>query len=143
MLFEIDRRHAMKPGTFLKLLCLATAAGCAQFPGRESPEHAARMTGAGNAYLACLTREAEKDAKSPAGAEDIATAAHARCWSAWDIYRSVTNTNFFYNARTADEKQYARDRAEAHLREFEREARRVVIDLIIERTLKAGTSPGQ
>jgi len=129
----------MKPATFLQLACLVTAAGCAQFPGRESPEHAARMTGAGDAYLECLTREAEKDAKSPASADDIATAAHGRCWTAWDAYRSATNANFAYNARTADEKQYARDRADAHLREFEREARRVVIDATIERMLKART----
>jgi hypothetical protein len=129
----------MKPATFLKLACLVTAAGCVQFPGRESPEHAARMTAAGDAYLECLAREAEKDAKSAASADDIATAAHARCWTAWDAYRSATNANFAYNARTGDEKQYARDRADAHLREFEREARRVVIDSTIERMLKART----
>ena len=129
----------MKPATLLKLACLVTAAGCAQFPGRESPEHAARMAGAGDAYLECLTREAEKEAKRPASAEDIATAAHASCWTAWDAYRSATNANFAYNARTADEKQYASDRANAHLREFERESHRVVIDSTIERTLKART----
>ena len=129
----------MKPGTLLKLACLVAAAGCAQFPGRESPEHAARMNGAGDAYLECMTQEAEKDAKSAASAEDIATAAHARCWPAWDAYRSATNANFAYNARTDDEKQYARDRADAHLREFEREARRAVVDSAIERTLKPRT----
>ena len=129
----------MKPKTFLTLSCLVMAAGCAQFPFRESPEHVARMRAAGEAYLACLAREAEKDPQSPASAEDMASAAHARCWTAWEVYRSAANANYIHNARTPDEKQYARDRAEAHLREFELEARRTLVDSTIERTLKTRT----
>ena len=129
----------MKPLTLFPLaasiLCGVLAAGCAQIP-QEDPAYAARMKEAGEAYQACLTREAEKDMKNPAGAEDIATAAHGRCWSAWDRYRQATNENFAHNARSRDEKQFAQDKAEAHLRQYEREARRGVVDTVVERALK-------
>ena len=135
----------MKPLTFFPLagalVCAVLTAGCAQTPPAESPVYAARMKDAGDAYQACLTREAEKDMKNPAGAEDIATAAHGRCWSAWDRYRLATNENFAHNARSRDEKQFATDKAEAHLRQFEREARRGVVDAVVERSLKPGARP--
>ena len=134
----------MKPFTLCSLaasvLCGVLAAGCAEMP-REDPAYAARMKDAGEAYQACLTREAEKDMKNPAGAEDIATAAHGRCWSVWEAYRAATNANFSYGARTAEERQFAGDRAEAHVRQFEREARRGVVDTVVERSLKPGARP--
>ena len=135
----------MKPLPFCPLagaiLCAALAAGCAQTPPAESPAYAARMKEAGEAYQTCLTREAEKDMKNPAGAEDIATAAHGRCWTEWGRYQQATNENFVHNARSHDEKQYAHDKAEAHLRQFEREARRGVVDTVVERSLKPGARP--
>ena len=114
------------------------ALGCAQpFPLRESPQHAARMHESGNRYLACLEAEAESGMKNTAGAEDIAAAAHGRCWDAWESYRTAARANFSFGARTPDEIQFAADRAEAHLRQFESEARRDVIETVIERNLKA------
>ena len=122
------------------LIVCAVLAGCAQTPPGESPVHQARMKEAGDAYLTCLSREAEKDMKNPAGAEDIAAAAHGRCWSAWSSYKDAAGASFSHNARTSEEKQFAHDRAEAHLRDFEREARRSVVDSVAERSLKGSGS---
>ena len=139
----------MKPQNLLplagSLLCVILAAGCAQTPPAEDPAYAARMKDAGDAYQACLTREAEKDMKNPAGAEDIATAAHGRCWTAWETYQQATDASYAYGARSAEQKQYARDKTEAHLRQFEREARQMVVDMVVERSLKGKpkTSPAQ
>jgi len=128
--------------TACAILCGVLAAGCAQFPpADDTGPHAVRMKETGEAYQACLTREAEKNMKNPAGAEDIATAAHAQCWSAWDGYRQATNASFSHRARSPDEIQFSQDKAEAHLREFEREARRNIVDTVVERSLKPGARP--
>jgi hypothetical protein len=86
-------------------------------------------------YVGCITAEAEKDASNPAGAEDIAVAAHGRCWARWDAYRQAANTSFASGARTREERQLAHDKADAHLRQFELETRRGVVDGIVQRTL--------
>ena len=125
----------------LRLLVVLVLAGCARTPPGESPLHDARVKEAGDAYIACISREAEKDMKNPAGAEDIAAAAHGRCWSAWSAYRDAATASFAYNARTPEEKQFANDRTEAHVREFEREARRSIVDTVAERSLKGGKAP--
>ena len=125
----------------LKILCMLGAAGCAQMqPGGESPTYAARMQESGEQYLACISREAEKDMTNPTGAEDIATAAHGRCWSVWEAYRAATNANYSYGARTAGERQFAGDRAEAHVHQFEREARRMIVDTVVQRSLGGAKS---
>jgi hypothetical protein len=76
--------------------------------------------------------------KNPTGAEDIATAAHGRCWTDWSAYRDATNASFSHGARNRDEMQFAHDKAEAHLRQFEREARRAVVDAVVARSLQGG-----
>lgn len=121
----------------LRLLCILAASGCAELP-RQSPEHAARMQQAGEAYTGCLARQANADANSTASAEELALAAHGHCWSAWDAYRESVRSNFFFDVRTPEEKQLANDRSVAHLRAFEDEARRALVDSMIERTLKSG-----
>ena len=130
----------MKTAIVVPIALAAVLAGCAQSPPAESPLYAARMKEAGDAYVACLAREAEKDMKNPAGAEDIAAAAHGRCWPAWSAYRDATAANYGHNVRTREEKQFAHDRAEAHLRDFEREARRNIVDTVVERSLKGGAA---
>jgi hypothetical protein len=128
----------MRTGSLVSVLCLLALASCAQLQtGADSPPspYAGRMKAAGDLYLACLNREAEKDMKNPTGADDIATAAHGRCWSDWEAYQAATNADFIYGAKTADEKQFGRDKAEAHLRQFEREARRNVVDSVVQRSL--------
>lgn len=125
--------------TLLRFLCMLSAVGCAQLP-RESPEHAARMQQAGNTYTQCLAEQAEKNATNPAPAEDIAIAAQGICWPAWDAYREAARANFFFDTRTPQEKQLAHDRTLAHLRDSEHESRRLLVDSMIERTLKAGTA---
>src|SRR5688572_14643307 len=110
----------MKPRTILHIACAIAVAGCAQTPG-QSPVYMARMNEAGDVYVGCMSTEAEKDMASPAAAEDIVTAAHGRCWTQWDSYRKATNESFLANAATAEDKQFALDKAEGHLREFERE----------------------
>lgn len=118
--------------------CLAILGACAYKPPSESPEYAARMADAGDQYTACITREAEKDMKNPARAEDIAVAAHGRCWSAWEAYRLAVNASFSHGARSPSEMQFARDRSEGHLREFEREAHRTLVDSVIQRNMPGG-----
>ena len=86
-------------------------------------------------YVRCINAEAEKDAASPTGAEDIAVAAHARCWGSWDAYRHAAITSFANGARTREERQLAHDKADAHLRQLELETRRGVVDAIVQRTL--------
>src|SRR5687768_17467794 len=109
--------HTMTSRTLLACAWAGALAACA-VPG-EHPEHAARMAEAGERYTACITGEAEKNAKSSAGAEDIAIAAHGRCWTAWETYRKATSVSFTHGASTAGELQYARDKTDAHLRQFE------------------------
>jgi hypothetical protein len=118
--------------TALAAAALALACGCARL---GETRDAQSLNQARERYVDCVNAEAEKDAASPAGAEDIAVAAHARCWGSWDAYREATNTAFAGQARTRDERQLAHDKADAHLRELERETRRSVMDRIVERTL--------
>lgn len=128
----------MKPGKLLIFACLAMLGACARTPPGESPAYAARMADAGDRYTACITGEAEKNMKNPARAEDIAVAAHGRCWTAWEAYREAVNSRFMHGARTPGEMQFARDRSEGHLREFEREARRSLMDSVIQRNMPGG-----
>jgi hypothetical protein len=131
----------MTPRRLIPILCLL-AAGCAQLEkdGEQSP-YAVRMKEAGDVYLACISREAEKDMKNPTGAEDIATAAHGRCWTEWENYGAATRANFGRDAGTREEIQFAEDRTEGHLRQFEREARRGVVDAVVSRSLKSTSKP--
>ena len=126
--------EAMMTRTLIACACTAALAACAVTPA-ESPEYAARMTQAGDRYTACITGEAEKSMKNPARAEDIAIAAHGRCWSQWEAYRTATNVNFTYGARTPEEKQYARDKSDAHLRQFELESRRSLTDWVVQHNM--------
>ena len=136
------RSPPMKRTSLIACVAFAAAACAPVEPLRESPEYAARMRAAGDAYLACIAGEAEKDMKNPAGAEDIATAAHGRCWSLWEAYRKATAESYSLNARTPEERQLAHDKAGAHLRQFEQDARRGIVDTVAERSLKGGrTTP--
>ena len=130
----------MRTGPILTILCTLAVAGCAQMQPGESPIYAARMQESAEQYLACISREAEKDMTNPTGADDIATAAHGRCWSVWEAYRAATNANFSYGAKTPGERQFAGDRAEAHARQFEREARRMIVDMVVQRSLGGAKS---
>jgi hypothetical protein len=106
----------------------------------DAEAYAERMTRAGERYTACVAAEAEKDVANPAGVEDIAVAAHGRCWAHWDAYREATNSTYLASATTREEMQLAHDRADAHLRQFERDTRRSVMDGLVERTF-ARTKP--
>jgi hypothetical protein len=120
----------------LLFACVALATGCAStVDSFETGPYAQRMKTAGESYVTCVYAQAEKDAANPVGVEDIAVAAHGRCWTEWDAYRDATNTAFSAGASTRDEKQFAHDRTDAHLRQFERETRRGVVDRLVERTL--------
>lgn len=118
----------------LAMLALALASGCASM--RDADESGdGRLQQARERYVECVTAEAEKDASSPAGAEDIAVAAHARCFARWDAYRRATYASFAAGAHTGGERQLAHDKADAQLRQFEIETRRGVVDGIVQRTL--------
>jgi hypothetical protein len=118
------------------LACAVAAGGCAGTPeSDDAAPYAQRMKTAGEAYVGCVYAEAEKDAANPVGVEDIAVAAHGRCWTAWDAYRDATNAAYSAGVSTREEKQLAHDRTDAHLRQFERETRRGVVDRIVEQTL--------
>ena len=131
----------MKPVHLIPILSVL-AAGCAQLAhdGGQS-SYAERMKESGDLYLACVTREAEKDMKNPTSAENIATAAHGRCWTEWESYGAATRANFGRDAVTSPEMQFAQDRSEGHLRQFERETRRGVVDTIVARILKNTSKP--
>ena len=120
---------------FVLCACAATLAGCVSPRPAVSPVYAERMTQAGDRYTTCITAEAEKDMKSPARAEDIAMAAHGRCWAEWEAYRTATSVNFTHGARTPDELLYARDKSDAHLRQFEIEARRSLVDSVVQHNM--------
>ena len=125
----------MTSRTLILCACAAALASCASPRPPESPLYAERMKDAGDRYTACVTAEAEKDMKNPVRAVEIADAAHARCWTDWEAYRTATSVNFTHGARNAGELQYARDKSEAHLRQFEQEARRAIVDWIVQRSL--------
>ena len=102
----------------------------------EDTAAGARMKQAEERYTACVAKEAEKDVGNPAGVEDIAVAAHGRCWAAWDAYRDATAATYSGAAQSREEKQLAHDRVDAHLRQFERDTRRSIMDALVERSLK-------
>ena len=114
--------------TLLHFAALMLVAGCA------SLQPNAPMNAAGNRYLECLNAAAEKNMDNPTTAENIADAAHAACWSEWQAYREATATNFYASAHTAQEAQLANDKADAHLRQFEIEARKAIVSRVIERS---------
>ena len=93
-----------------------------------------RANVAGNQYLSCLNAAADEYMTNPAGAEQIAAAAHARCWSEWTAYRDDTQASYTSGAKTPEELQLARDKAEAQLRQFEADARRAVMTRVVQRT---------
>jgi hypothetical protein len=130
-------RNASSPSAgALAVLCAALVCGCADLgtaPGEDADP--AALVQARETYVRCINAEAEKDAANPAGAEDIAVAAHARCWGSWDAYRHAAITSFANGARTREERQLAHDKADAHLRQLELETRRGVVDAIVQRTL--------
>lgn len=97
------------------------------------------MRETGERYTACITAEAKKDVKNPARAEDIAIAAHGRCWAQWEAYRTATSVNFTRGTRSPEEPQYARDKSEAHLRQFELEARRSLVDWVVQHNQPGGS----
>ena len=110
--------------------------GCAQMRSApDSSAHETHMKHAEENYSECVTREADKAMKNPVRVEDMAIAAHGRCWTEWEAYGAATKASFSHGARSREEIQFATDRTEAHLRQFERDTRRGVIDHIVERTL--------
>ena len=123
-------------------VALTLCAGCAALDAaRDDEVGETRVQEAADTYSACVMREAEKDAKNPAGAEDIAVAAQGRCWPDWDRYRRLTTQTFAARASTREEKQLAADKAEAQIRQVELEARRAAMNRIVERTLTRKSAP--
>jgi ribosomal protein S5 len=94
-----------------------------------------RMKQAAERYTACVGNEAEKEVGNPAGVEDIAAAAQGRCWTAWDAYRATTAATYTGNAKTREEKQLATDRLDAHLRQFELDTRRDIMNRLVQRSI--------
>lgn len=112
----------------LRVVFIFCLAACAQI----QPD--AQMNVAGNRYLSCLDAAAETNITNPAGAEEIANAAHARCWSEWQAYREATKATYTAGAGTPEDMQFANDKADAQLRQFEIEARRAVVSRVVERS---------
>ena len=112
----------------LHLAFLTLVAGC------TSVQTSAPMNAPGNRYLECLNAAADKNMGNPTTADNIADAAHAACWSRWQAYREAIETDFYASARTAQEAQLAHDKADAHLRQFELEARKAIVSRVIARS---------
>ena len=129
----------MKARTALMLSAsIMLSYACAHTPIEpEDTAAGARMKQAADRYTTCVASEADKHVGNPAGAEDIAVAAHGRCWAEWDAYREATAATYSASAQTPEEKQLAHDRVDAHLRQFERDSRRSVMDSLVERSLKS------
>ncbi|HEX2830108.1 MAG TPA: hypothetical protein VHP37_27425 [Burkholderiales bacterium] len=130
----LDKAPALRAGA-LGVLCAALVCGCAEFGTVPDDTEPASLVQARETYVRCVSAEAEKDASNPAGAEDIAVAAHGRCWTSWDAYRKAATDTFAAGARTREERQLAHDKADAHLRQLEIETRRGVVDGIVQRAL--------
>lgn len=112
---------------FATSVLIVLLAGCAQLA-----ETRTNITG--NAYLDCLNKAGEEYMDNPAGAEQIASAAHAKCWSEWTAYRERTLADYMAGAKTPEEMQLARDKADAYLRQFELDARKAVMTRVVRRT---------
>ena len=126
--FLVERPVNPMPSRILAAVAFtAIVCGCAQM--RETQANVA-----GNRYLTCLNAAADKNTDNPAGAEEIAAAAHARCWAEWTRYSDEIQTDFIRQARTAEEAQLAHDKADAHLRQFEFDARQAVMSRVVQRT---------
>lgn len=120
------------------LIIVVLLAGCAAgAPNPESDSRATGMTRAGEEYTRCMSAQLESDATKPVAAEEMAAAAQGRCWAQWQAYGRATREEFMSDARTPAEAQLARDKADAHLRQFELQTRRAVTDSIVQRSLKA------
>lgn len=133
---------SMKPAQALFAFGLLVLSGCAQMRATpEADDRDSQMEQAAEAYSACVTREAERSMQNPLGAEDIAIAAHGRCWTEWDAYRDATRTTFFRGARSPGEIQLATDKTEAHLRQFERDTRSDLVNHIVQQTLSRKKAP--
>ena len=117
----------MTPTRLLYAAALTVLAGCAQLAN-------APMNTAGDRYLECLNAAAERNIGNPTTAENIAEAAHAACWSHWTAYRDAVETNYYAKGRTAEEMQLLHDKTDAHLRQFELDARKAVMSRVVERT---------
>ena len=98
------------------------------------------MNEAAARYVQCVSAAADAKATDPIGAEEIATAAHASCWTHWEAYRQATRATFASDAATDQENQYAQDKATAHLRGFEFDTRRSTVDRIVNRNLRGATA---
>lgn len=120
-------------GTPAVLFLAALCAACTSLDER-------RANVAGNRYLSCLHSAADEYVDTPTGAEQIASAAHSRCWAEWDAYRAETQSHYTAAARTPEEQQLARDKADAYLREFETDARKGVMSRVVQRTYRTPAS---
>lgn len=114
------------------------AGGCAH---ALHDRHADRMQGAADRYLACLSAEAEKEVTNPASSEEIALRAQGRCWEAWEAYKNATRLSFALGAVTPEEQQLAADKTDAHLRQFDQQARRKIMDAVADRSLRGSGQP--
>ncbi len=123
----------MVSSAVLRLLAACCIAGCAQLvpEHQESQFQATRMKEAGDRYTRCLYKNAERNMSNPAAAEAIAVAAHSSCWSEWTTYSQATYASYGLLAQTPEEMQLAHDKAHAHLRQFELEAREAVMSRVI------------
>lgn len=114
------------------LLAATVFAGCASpLPRPETAEDAAVRGARASDYAACLERTARSRHTAPAAVDDIAAAAHGACWSEWTAYREATHRSFARGTDGAAERQWAHDKAEAHLREFEAASRRSTADALV------------
>ena len=127
------------PTTIARVLTLFCIGACTQIaPSSEAnvDRHDARMKQAAERYTKCLYASADKNINNATNAEAIAVAAHGSCWSDWTSYGEATNASYASSAQTPEEKQFAHDKAHAHLRQFELEAREAVMNHVIARHLK-------
>ena len=59
---------------------------------------------------------------------------HAKCWSEWTAYREDIQKDYTHGAKSPEELQLGRDKADAYLRQFEADARKAVMTRVVQQT---------
>ncbi len=111
------------------LILVAILAGCATVEDRgfTTGEASAKVR---QQYQACLFAASDKMSKAPASADEITAYAEGECRSRYLSYADAVRAEFAAGADSSAQKQYAYDKADAHLRQMLVETRRILSDRI-------------
>src|SRR4051812_15573018 len=106
-------------------------AGCTSMGAHDFrvPESEA-ATQAAERYRACVYAATDQLSSLPVSAEEMVSTAEGQCRSAYVTYADTLRSHYASYAQSGAEKQLANDRADAQLREAQRNLRQVAIERI-------------